>query len=144
MSGAEVAGIIVAVFWAVLVSFLAVVLARLAQTLRATTRLVAGVTDRAVPLLTEATATVRAAGAQLDRVDAITSDVQEVAANASALSSTVASTFGGPLVKVAAFGYGVRRAVSLQSREGGSRTVIAGKSLPRSRRTPRRYTRTKD
>ena len=41
MSGGEVAGILVAVFWAILVSFLAVALVRLAQTLRATTKLVA-------------------------------------------------------------------------------------------------------
>ncbi len=117
MTGGEVAGILVAVFWAILVSFLAVALARLAQTLRATTKLVADVTEQAVPLLAEASATVRSAQTQLDRVDAIASDVQEVTSNASALSTTVASTFGGPLVKVAAFGYGVRRALG-RSRDG--------------------------
>ena len=106
MSGGEVAGILVAVFWAILVSFLAVALVRLAQTLRATTKLVADVTDQAVPLLADASAAVRSAQTQIDRVDAIASDVQEVTSNASALSTTVASTFGGPLVKVAAFGYG--------------------------------------
>ncbi|MFB7367949.1 DUF948 domain-containing protein, partial [Streptomyces hydrogenans] len=61
MTGGEVAGILVAVFWAILVSFLAVVLARLAQTLRATTRLVADVTEQAVPLLASAAAPVRSA-----------------------------------------------------------------------------------
>ncbi|MFD5542101.1 DUF948 domain-containing protein, partial [Streptomyces sp. NPDC127079] len=49
MSGGEVAGILVAVFWAILVSFLAVALVRLAQTLKATTKLVADVTDQAGP-----------------------------------------------------------------------------------------------
>lgn len=143
MTGGEVAGILVAVFWAILVSFLAVVLVRLAQTLRATTRLVTEVTERAVPLLTDASETVRSAQTQLDRVDAIASDVQEVTSNASALSSTVASTFGGPLVKVAAFGYGVRKAMG---RSGGdeadepaprrgrsARTVIVGRTVPTAR-----------
>ncbi|MEO3766684.1 DUF948 domain-containing protein [Streptomyces sp. B8F3] len=111
MSGGEVAGILVAVFWAILVSFLAVALFRLAQTLRAASELVTRVTEEAVPLLSEAGATVRSANTQLARVDAIASDVQEVTANASALSSTVSTAFGGPLVKVAAFGYGVRRAL---------------------------------
>lgn len=111
MSGVEVAGIIVAVFWAILISFLAVALVRLAQVLRATTKLVSEVTDQAVPLLADASSTVRSARTQLDRVDAIASDVQEVTSNASALSSTVATAFGGPLVKVAAFGYGVRKAL---------------------------------
>ena len=141
MTGGEVAGILVAVFWAILVSFLAVVLARLAQTLRATTRLVADVTEQAVPLLADASATVRSAQTQLDRVDAIASDVQEVTANASALSTTVASTYGGPLVKVAAFGYGVRRALGGRGRDRedvppatARRTVIVGRTVPLARR----------
>ncbi|MGW2594619.1 DUF948 domain-containing protein [Streptomyces sp. NPDC001515] len=137
MSGGEVAGILVAVFWAILVSFLAVVLARLAQTLRATTRLVADVTEQAVPLLADASATVRSAQTQLDKVDAIATDVQEVTSNASALSTTVASTFGGPLVKVAAFGYGVRRALGRRDGtapgEPSRRTVITGRTVPSAR-----------
>lgn len=124
MSGVEVAGIIVAVFWAILISFLAVALVRLAQVLKAATKLVADVTDQAVPLLADASTTVRSARTQLDRVDAIASDVQEVTSNASALSSTVATAFGGPLVKVAAFGYGVRKAL--------------GKGRPRRRTACRR------
>ncbi|GGV10423.1 hypothetical protein GCM10010275_59110 [Streptomyces litmocidini] len=140
MTGGEVAGILVAVFWAILVSFLAVALVRLAQTLRATTKLVADVTEQAVPLLAEASATVRSAQTQLDRVDAIASDVQEVTSNASALSTTVASTFGGPLVKVAAFGYGVRKALGRgreaqdAPRSGDRRAVIVGRTVPSSRR----------
>ncbi|MGX1546943.1 DUF948 domain-containing protein [Streptomyces adustus] len=149
MSGGEVAGILVAVFWAILVSFLAVALARLAQTLRATTKLVADVTEQAVPLLADASAAVRSAQTQIDRVDSIASDVQEVTSNASALSTTVASTFGGPLVKVAAFGYGVRRA--LGARRGDDvpakaprRTVIVGRTVPASRRERRNARGEKD
>lgn len=137
MSGGEVAGILVAVFWAILVSFLAVALARLAQVLKATTKLVADVTEQAVPLLADASTTVRSARTQLDRVDAIASDVQEVTANASALSSTVASTFGGPLVKVAAFGYGVRKALGRTDEAPAKttrRTVIVGRTVPAARR----------
>ncbi|KAF3469533.1 DUF948 domain-containing protein [Streptomyces sp. Tu 3180] len=141
MSGGEVAGILVAVFWAILVSFLAVALARLAQTLRATTKLVADVTDQAVPLLADASAAVRSAQTQIERVDAIASDVQEVTSNASALSTTVASTFGGPLVKVAAFGYGVRRAVSGRKEDAEARTprrtVVVGRTVPGTRREKR-------
>ncbi|MEU0397334.1 DUF948 domain-containing protein [Streptomyces sp. NPDC006208] len=142
MTGGEVAGLLVAVFWAILVSFLAVVLVRLAQTLRATTKLVADVTEQAVPLLADASVTVRAAQTQLDRVDAIASDVQEVTSNASALSTTVASTFGGPLVKVAAFGYGVRRALGRTSDDTPAaptrRTLIVGRTVPAARRGKRK------
>ncbi|MDX3852608.1 DUF948 domain-containing protein [Streptomyces sp. AK02-01A] len=137
MTGGEVAGILVAVFWAILVSFLAVVLVRLAQTLKAATRLVADVTEQAVPLLADASATVRSAQTQLDRVDAIATDVQEVTSNASALSTTVASTFGGSLVKVAAFGYGVRQALGRRGAPAAGpapRRTVAGRTVPAARR----------
>jgi hypothetical protein len=119
VSGGEVAGLVVAVFWAVLVTLLCVVLVRLAGALRQATVLVAAVTERTVPLLDEAAATLRAANDQLVRVDSITADVQDAAANAQALSSTMAATLGGPLVKLSAFSYGVRSAVARQ-RAGGN------------------------
>lgn len=118
MSGGEVAGLVVAVFWAVLVTLLAVVLVRLARALREATVLVESVTERAVPLLEEAAETLRAANDQLVRVDSITADVQDAAANAQALSSTMAATLGGPLVKLSAFSYGVRSAVAKQRSAG--------------------------
>ncbi|KPC65147.1 hypothetical protein ADL29_08915 [Streptomyces chattanoogensis] len=142
------AGILVAVFWAILVSFLALVLVRLAGTLKATTKMVAEISDQAVPLLADASATVRSAHTQLARVDAIAADVQEVTANASALSSTVSSAFGGPLVKIAAFGYGVRRAIGKKAAaapaDGAQRTVVIGRTLPGARRGGRRNRRSKD
>ena len=129
------AGLLVAVFWAILVSFLAVALVRLAQTLRAATKLVSGVTEQAVPLLGEASATVRSAQTQLDRVDAIASDVQEVTANASALSTTVGLRLRWPAGEGRRFGYGVRRALR---RSGGQssapRKVVVSPSLPAARR----------
>ncbi|OEU96689.1 hypothetical protein AN216_18800 [Streptomyces oceani] len=138
------AGLLVAVFWAILVSFLAVVLVRLAQTLRAATKLVTGVTERAVPLLGEASATVRSAQSQLEKVDTIASDVQEVTSNASALSTTVSSVFGGPLVKVASFGYGVRRALGREQQptggtaDSGRRSkIVPGRTVPGARRAGR-------
>ncbi|MFJ9842668.1 DUF948 domain-containing protein [Kitasatospora sp. NPDC101155] len=121
MSVGELAGLLVAVFWAVLVTLLAVVLVRLSRVLKEATVLVSAVTEQAVPLLTEAGAAVRSANEQLERVDEITANVQDAAANANALSSTVAATLGGPLVKVAAFSYGVRKAVAKQ--QGGLSTV---------------------
>lgn len=114
MSVGELAGLLVAVFWAVLVTLLAVVLVRLSTVLREAAVLVSAVTEQAVPLLHDAGAAVRGANEQLERVDEITANVQDAAANANALSSTVAATLGGPLVKVAAFSYGVRKAVLRQ------------------------------
>ncbi|MCD0481213.1 DUF948 domain-containing protein [Streptacidiphilus sp. ASG 303] len=130
MSVGEMAGLIVAVFWAVLVTLLAVVLVRLSTVLRETSALVHSVSEQAVPLLEDASAALAGARQQLDRVDEITANVQDAAANANALSSTVAATLGGPLVKVAAFSYGVRRAVA---RQGGSGAAVPGPHTPGDR-----------
>jgi uncharacterized protein YoxC len=106
-----VVALIFAILFAVLVAFTALVLVKLGQVLSETARLVAGITDRTVPLLSEATTSIVHVNTNLERVDAITENVQTVTTNASALSSIVAATVGGPLVKVAAFSYGVRRAL---------------------------------
>ncbi|MDH6122796.1 DUF948 domain-containing protein [Kitasatospora sp. GAS204B] len=131
MSVGELAGLLVAVGWTVLVTLLAVVLVRLSKVLREATVLVSAVTEQAVPLLSDASAAVRSAHEQLERVDDITANVQDAAANANALSSTVAATLGGPLVKLAAFSYGVRKAVNRQQntvtlpQQGSEREALA-------------------
>jgi uncharacterized protein YoxC len=111
LSGGEIAGIIVAVFWAVLVCFIAFVLIKLGNVVGEAGKLVAGVTDQTVPLLGEVTTSVVHVNAELERVDAITANVQSITANASALTAVFAATLGSPAIKVAAFTYGVRRAM---------------------------------
>ncbi|GAA2090521.1 DUF948 domain-containing protein [Actinomadura alba] len=126
LSGGQVAGLIVAVFWAILVSFLALVLLRLARLLNETTRMVADLGAQAGPLLDDMTRTVERAGEQLDRVDMITKGMAGVTQNVSAVSTVVTSAMSGPLVKGAAFAYGVRKVLGPD--QGGSRR--------RMRRTP--------
>lgn len=111
LSGGQVAGLIVAMFWAILVSFLAFVLLRLAKLLKEATRMVAEIGEQAGPLLDDMTDQVTRAGEQLDRVDLITKSVGSVTQNAAAVTNTVTSVVGGPLVKAAAFSYGVRRVI---------------------------------
>jgi hypothetical protein len=74
------------------------------------TRLVAGITDKTVPLLGEVTTSVEHVNDQLVRVDTITGNVESITTNAKALTGLFAATLGGPVVKVAAFTYGVRKA----------------------------------
>jgi uncharacterized protein YoxC len=121
MSAGDVAGLIAAIAFVLLVGFLAypiVKVGKLVEDLRHTVQDISGQT---VPLLTEVTTTVSTTNAQLVRVDAITSNVQQITTNASALTSLFAATLGSPLVKVAAFSYGVRQAMSGRSkrRKGG-------------------------
>jgi uncharacterized protein YoxC len=111
LSGGEVAGLIVAVFWAVLVCFIAFVLVKLGKVVGETGKLVQGVTEQTVPMLGEVTNSVVHVNLELERVDAITANVQSISTNVSALTGVFAATLGSPLIKVAAFSYGVRRAI---------------------------------
>jgi uncharacterized protein YoxC len=109
LSGGEVAGLIVAVFWGVLVCFLAYVLIKLGKVIGEAAKLVSGVADQTVPLLGEVTTSVVHVNAELTRVDTITANVEDISGNAKALTSLFAATLGSPIIKVAAFSYGVRR-----------------------------------
>jgi predicted PurR-regulated permease PerM len=134
-----VVALIFAVLFAVLVAFMVLVLVKLGQVLSETTRLVAGITDRTVPLLSEATTSIVHVNTNLERVDVIAANVQTVTTNASALSSIVAATVGGPLVKAAAFSYGVRRALRDRDRRDVERRVRSDmKAERRAARAARR------
>ena len=110
VSVGDVVGLVFAIFFAILVLALCFLLLRLTKVVDETKRLVEGITDKTVPLLGEVTGTVTHVNDELVRVDAITANVQSITGNISALTSLFAATLGGPVVKVAAFSYGVRRA----------------------------------
>lgn len=118
LSGEQVAGLIVAVFWAILVSFLAYTLLRLARLIKAATETVAELGDRAAPVLDDMAGTVERANEQLGRIDLITKNMGSVTQNAAAVTTTVTSIVGGPLVKAAAFSYGVRKAIGSRGQDG--------------------------
>ena len=102
--------------WVVLVGFLSYVLVKLAAVLQETANLVEGVADKTVPLLGEVTTSVVHVNAELERVDSITENVQNMTSNVAGLTTLFAATLGSPLVKVAAFSYGVRRAAGRKAK----------------------------
>jgi len=111
VSAGEIAGLIAACAFALLVLLLAIPLFKLGRTLDEATLTIRQTREGTAPLLVSAQGTVAAVNAQLEQVEAITKDVNSMTSNAAALTSVVSSTLGGPLVKLAAFSYGVRRAV---------------------------------
>lgn len=131
LTGGQLAGLIVAVFWAVLVSFLAFALLRLARLLSETTKMVADIGDQAGPLLDDMTRTVQRANEQLGRTDVITKQVAGVTQNVSAVTTVMTSVVGGPLVKAAAFSYGVRKALG-NGRQTGERPAARAELPSRS------------
>ena len=112
MSVGDIAGLIAAIAFVLLVGLLAIPLLKVGKVLDEARRLVRGVTDETVPLINGVTETVGHTNDQLERVDAITANVQQMTTNISALTSLFAATLGSPVVKVAAFSYGVRRAMA--------------------------------
>jgi hypothetical protein len=106
----DLVGLIFAIAFALLALAMVWLLLRLRRTVDELTRLVEGITDKTVPLLGEVTCSVEHVNDQLVRVDAITGNVESITTNAKALTGLFAATLGSPLVKVAAFTYGVRKA----------------------------------
>jgi uncharacterized protein YoxC len=117
VSAGEIAGLIAAVALVLLVVLLAVPLLKLGRTLDETTLTIRQVREQSQPILSQASATVTHVNANLERVDDITGNAANVSSNVAALTSVFAATLGSPLIKAAAFSYGVRSAVG-KKREG--------------------------
>jgi uncharacterized protein YoxC len=112
MSFGELAGLIAALAFVLLVGALWYPLYKLGKVFDEARVSVRELSGGAVPLLHEVTTTVSTTNGQLVRVDAITRNVEEVSENVSALTRLFAATLGSPVVKVAAFSYGVRQAIA--------------------------------
>lgn len=112
MSGGDIAGLIAAGVFAVLVLLLAVPIWKLGRVFDELRKAIRTVSEETTPLIEEVTSTVSTTHQQLRTVDGITTNVSDASANISALSSLVAATIGSPLIKVSAFTYGVRSALA--------------------------------
>ena len=126
MDAGEIAGLIAAGAFLMLVIVLAVPILKLGRTVDAATRSINDLTDRTGPLLTDVNDTVKGVNTalsqvqvsldgvnvQLAKVDTITEHAAHVSANVANLSTIVGAAAANPLVKVASFGYGLRKATS--------------------------------
>ncbi len=156
MNAAELAALIAAVFWALLVCVGVVVLLRLGRLLSESTRLVAEMRERADVLLQRAQAAVDGAqaavdraGKQLDRTGSVTASMDELGAGMTELAGQVAALARGddppgsprsweealpprpprpPWGRTAALAYGVRHAVGLRR---AARRALPGRVVER-------------
>lgn len=120
MTGGAIAGLIAAGVFAILVALLAVPIIKLGKVFDEVRIAVRQINEGTGPLIDEVTRTVTTTNSQLAKVEGITDNVSDASANVSALSSLVASTVGQPLIKMAAFSYGVRKAFRTEGTSGGS------------------------
>jgi ABC-type transporter Mla subunit MlaD len=138
--------------FAMLVLVLAVPILRLRHTVDAATRALTDLTDRTAPLLGNVSTTVDnvntvlgqvhtsldGVNLQLERLDTITGHAQTVTANVANLATVVTSAAANPLVKVAAFSYGVRKSVTARRRSDEEREV---RSTLKAQRKAARHSR---
>jgi uncharacterized protein YoxC len=132
MSGGAIAALIAAIAFVLLVLLLAVPLLKLGRMLDEATLAVRESHDGVTPLLTDAHDTIEAINAQLVHVEGIAKNVNSMTTNVAALTAVVSSTLGSPMIKAAAFTYGVRKTVS------DRRDADAVRTARRKRRTDKR------
>ena len=137
MSAGEIAGLIAAGAFLMLVIVLAVPILKLGRTVDAATRAITDLTDRTDPLLRNANEAVEnmnttlgqaqicldGVNMQLAKVDTITGHAQSISANIANLVAVVSAAAANPLVKVASFGYGLRKAAAARRHADEERDV---------------------
>ena len=111
MSGGDIAGLIAAGVFAVLVGLLAIPLVKLGRVFDEASTAIRDLGRNVTPLLDEATTTISETNKQLARVDTITKGVAEATGNVSSLIALTAATVGGPLIKIAGFSAAVKVAL---------------------------------
>jgi hypothetical protein len=144
MSTGQLAELIAAGFFAIGVCVACFVLLRLGRLITTATAAVTEYRDRADSVLSGAQAAVDRAGEQLARSGQITASMDDVTANMAELSGHVSALAGlargiagglsGPLLRVAAVTYGVRRATG--RRLSRRARALAGGTAPALRRDP--------
>lgn len=152
MDGGQIAALVAAGAFLALALALVVPILRLRHTVDAATRAIESLNDQTGPLLTNANTMLEnvnvtlgqvqtsldGVNLQLAKIDTMTSHAQNVTANVANLATVVSAAAANPLVKVAAFGYGVRRAAAARRHAEQEREVRA--TLKRQRRAARRGT----
>ena len=104
-----IAAIIAAVAWLGVAVLLGYNLALLTSVISETARLVHGITEETVPLLSEVKSTVSNVNREMDRVDGMLESTGKIVKNVERLSTVIEHTVSSPLIKVAAAGYGLSR-----------------------------------
>ena len=145
MTAAELAALVAAAFWALLVCVGVFVLFRLARLLSESSGLVTDLRERGDVLLQRAQAAVDGAQAAVDRADrqldeteSVTASMDELGAGMAELAGQVTTLAGlgrmiadGPVGRTAALAYGVRHAVGLRRAERRSRRTLPGRVIER-------------
>jgi uncharacterized protein YoxC len=152
VNAGEIAALVAAGAFLMLVLVLAVPILRLRHTIDATTRAINDLNDRSAPLLVNANASMEGVNTalgqmqtsldgvnvQLAKIDTMTGHAQQVTGTVANLATVVSAAVANPLVKVAAFTYGVRKAAVARRRADEEREV---RTVLKDRRRAARHSR---
>lgn len=137
MDAGQAAALIAAVFFAVGVCVAVYVMLKLARLIALAGTVLTGYQDATENLLRRAQAAVDSADEQLARTHALSESVEAVSASMNELSEQVsavagsarlvANGIGAPVLRLAAAGYGVRRALSVRRADRVGRAGRAGR-----------------
>jgi uncharacterized protein YoxC len=111
-SAGDVALIVLAAFWALLVLGLCLVLVNTFNVLTSTKMLIDGIREETVPLLSEVRNSVMKTNRELDRVDGMLESAGSIVARVEKISRLVEQAASGPLVRIIALGAGFSKAAS--------------------------------
>jgi uncharacterized protein YoxC len=137
VTAGEIAGLIAAGAFLMLVLVLAVPILKLGRTVDAATQAINDLNDRSGPLLGNVTETVEnvntalgqvqvsmdGVNVQLAKVDTMTEHAQNITASVANLVTVVSAAAANPLIKVASFGYGLRKAATARRHAEEEREV---------------------
>ncbi len=108
----DIALIVLAAFWGLLVLFLCVVLLNTFRVLESTKMLIDGIREETVPLLSEVKGSIERTNRELDRVDGMLVSAAEIVKRAEKLTGLIEEAASSPLIKIISFGAGLRKAAT--------------------------------
>lgn len=109
MTGSDIAALIAASAFVVLVALAAVPLLKLGRLLDEARTSVRDLTDNVAPLIDETSQTVAEANRQMVKVDGITTNLTNVAESVSGVVASLTQVVNSPLAKIAGIVGGLRR-----------------------------------
>jgi hypothetical protein len=132
MSAGDIAGLVVAIAGAIFLLSLVYPVVKLAKILTAIeTDVVRG---KVVDILGEAQISVGHVNTNLENVESVSANARDISTNARALTAAFSATLGSPLIRIAAFSYGVRTAASKDRKEKAAKDARAAKREARKSR----------
>ena len=122
LTGGDIALIVLAIGWGVLVLWLSFVLLNTFRLLESTKMIIDAFREETIPLLREVKTTVEKTNREIDRVDTLLEHANGIVGRVERLTGLVEEAASSPLVKVIGLASGIRKGFS----RGGSRGTPKG------------------